>query len=158
LNNEFYLANYRAGVRIINTADLNTASTLNEIAFFDTYPASNSAQFNGAWSVYPYFPSGNFIVSDIERGLFVLRKNATLSIPNPDNFEVVAFPNPVKDKLNITSKETITSVAVYNILGKQIAFFQNINANEFTIKVLDWSQGLYLLKINNAKIIKFVVE
>jgi hypothetical protein len=47
---------------------------------------------------------------------------------------------------------------VYNILGKQIAFFQNINANEFTIKVLDWSQGLYLLKINNAKIIKFVVE
>ncbi|HHN78484.1 MAG TPA: hypothetical protein ENK11_07420, partial [Phycisphaerales bacterium] len=30
------------------------------------------AQFNGAWSVYPFFPSGTVIVSDIERGLFIL--------------------------------------------------------------------------------------
>ena len=27
----------------------------------------------GAWSVYPYLPSGNLLVSGVERGLFVLR-------------------------------------------------------------------------------------
>ena len=27
------------------------------------------------WSVYPYFPSGNVVVSGIEQGLFVLRPN-----------------------------------------------------------------------------------
>lgn len=31
------------------------------------------ASFNGAWSNYPYFDSGIIIVSDMERGLFVLR-------------------------------------------------------------------------------------
>ena len=158
LNNEFYLANYRAGVRIINTSNLNTASTLNEIAFFDTYPASNSAQFNGAWSVYPYFPSGNFIVSDIERGLFVLRKNAALGIPNSEKFEVTAFPNPVKDILNVTSNEEIKSIEIYNILGKQVDFIQNINAMQFSLNVLNYSQGLYLMNINNTKTIKFIVE
>merc|ERR1712232_258272 len=33
----------------------------------------NSAKFEGAWSVYPYFASGTILVSSIERGLFVLR-------------------------------------------------------------------------------------
>ena len=38
-----------------------------------SYPSSDSASFNGAWSNYPYFESGNVIVSGIEQGLFVLR-------------------------------------------------------------------------------------
>jgi hypothetical protein len=43
-----------------------------EIAFFDTFPVSDAAIFDGAWSVYPYFPSGTIIVSDISNGLFIL--------------------------------------------------------------------------------------
>lgn len=70
--NDFYLANYRAGLRIIDIADIDNGN-LNEVAFFDTYPTSNTANYNGAWSVYPYFASGSIIVSDIERGLFVLK-------------------------------------------------------------------------------------
>ena len=30
--------------------------------------------FNGAWSVYPYFKSENIIVSDINSGLFIVKK------------------------------------------------------------------------------------
>ena len=46
--------------------------TLQETACFDTYPASNDAALFGAWSVYPYLPSGTIIVSDVNNGLFVL--------------------------------------------------------------------------------------
>ena len=67
-----FQANYRAGLRILEIVDPVTAN-LQEEAFFDIYPSSDSAQFNGAWSVYPYFESGNVIVSGIEQGLFVLR-------------------------------------------------------------------------------------
>lgn len=66
-----FLSSYRAGLRILRVDDLSTAS-LSEIGFFDIYPSSDSANFNGAWSVYPYFPSGNVVVSGIEQGLFVL--------------------------------------------------------------------------------------
>jgi len=69
---EFFLANYTAGVRII---DITNITTMNEVGFFDTYPNSNSAAFAGAWNVYPFFPSGNIIVSDINNGLFVIRKS-----------------------------------------------------------------------------------
>jgi hypothetical protein len=54
-----------------------------EAAYFDIYPSSNSASFNGAWSNYPYFDSGIVVVSGIEQGLFVLQPNLTPPPPGP---------------------------------------------------------------------------
>ncbi|HWC27687.1 MAG TPA: choice-of-anchor B family protein [Solirubrobacteraceae bacterium] len=65
-------ANYRAGLRILDSTRVADGE-LREVAFFDVYPADDAAEFNGAWSVYPYFDSGIVIVSGIEQGLFVLR-------------------------------------------------------------------------------------
>jgi hypothetical protein len=67
-------ANYRAGLRILEIVDPSQAMLI-ERAFFDVFPDDNANQFNGAWSVYPYLPSGNILVSGIEQGLFVLRWN-----------------------------------------------------------------------------------
>lgn len=67
-----FQANYRSGLRILRLDDPASA-TLSQVGYFDIYPASDTANFNGAWSVYPYFPSGNVVVSGIEQGLFVLR-------------------------------------------------------------------------------------
>ena len=67
-----YQANYRAGLRILDISDVADA-TLTEVAYFDIYPSSNNASFNGAWNNYPFFASGNVIVSGMEQGLFVLR-------------------------------------------------------------------------------------
>jgi hypothetical protein len=52
--------------------DLSQAELL-EVGFFDTHPENDELSFNGAWGVYPFFASGIVIVSDINRGLFVLR-------------------------------------------------------------------------------------
>lgn len=69
LDEFIFQANYRSGLRVFDGSDpLNPV----EIAYFDTFPGSDAPDFNGAWSVYPYFPSGTVIVSDIERGLFIL--------------------------------------------------------------------------------------
>jgi hypothetical protein len=43
-----------------------------EVGFFDTYPLSNSAAFNGAWGTYPFLPSGNILVNDINSGLYIV--------------------------------------------------------------------------------------
>jgi len=75
-DNLFYLANYSAGVRMIDISNIENKS-ITEVGFFDTYPESDAASSNGVWSVYPYLPSGNIIVSDINRGLFIIRKTGT---------------------------------------------------------------------------------
>ncbi|MHC5109384.1 MAG: choice-of-anchor B family protein [Planctomycetota bacterium] len=67
-----YQANYRAGLRILDSSNIGLG-TLTEVAHFDVHPEDDNTGFNGAWSVYPYFDNDVVIVSSIERGLFVLR-------------------------------------------------------------------------------------
>lgn len=69
----FYLANYTAGVKIIDITNIGNKS-FSEVGFFDTHPENNSTGFNGAWNVYPYFQNGNIVISDINRGLFIVKK------------------------------------------------------------------------------------
>lgn len=69
----YYLANYTAGVRIIDISEISDG-IMNETGFFDTYPEDNSTTFKGAWNVFPYFESGNIVISDKEGGLFIIRK------------------------------------------------------------------------------------
>jgi hypothetical protein len=73
---------YRRGLSIL---DITNPATPSEIAFFDTFPspAANLPQFNGAWGVYPFLPSGTILVSNIEDGLFVLREQEDVE-PRPE--------------------------------------------------------------------------
>jgi len=64
-----YQSNYESGLRILR---INRATeTLSQVAYFDVHPISTEAEFNGAWSVFPYFPSGNIAINSINYGLFI---------------------------------------------------------------------------------------
>ncbi len=70
-----YVSHYRRGLVVF---DASEPEQLQEVASFDTFlqPAADSAGTDGAWGVYPFFPSGTVVVSDISNGLFVLRDGA----------------------------------------------------------------------------------
>ncbi len=89
--NIVFQANYRSGLRILRIDDPAQAQ-LTQIGFFDTYPSSNSASFDGAWSVYPYFDSGVVIVSSIDEGLFVLQPTGLCQPPSAPT-TLAATPN-----------------------------------------------------------------
>ena len=71
LGNRVFEANYTSGLRVLEFGDLANREMM-EVAFFDTYPQSDATDFSGAWSVYPFLPSGTILVSDVSNGLFVL--------------------------------------------------------------------------------------
>jgi choice-of-anchor B domain-containing protein len=153
-NNEFYLANYRAGLRIMNSANIETSSNMNEIAYFDTYPANNSAQFNGAWSTYPFFASGNILISDIERGLFIVKKNASLANEEFLNSDYTIYPNPANTFFRISSEISIETIVLYDTLGKIIKTYQS--AENYDIS--DLEKGLYFIRVNNDFTKKLIIE
>ncbi len=77
--NLLYVSHYRRGLVVF---DVSNPMQLRELSHFDTFvsPAGNSAGFDGAWGVYPFFPSGTVVISDISNGLFILRDHtATLA-------------------------------------------------------------------------------
>ncbi len=60
---------YTDGVVII---DGTRPANMIEIGNYDTF-AGGDGGFNGAWGAYPYLPSGNLLVTDINSGLYVLK-------------------------------------------------------------------------------------
>jgi len=82
--NYTFQANYRRGLRILRISDAATG-TLTEEAYFDTYPEGDGNGFSGAWNVYPFFPSGNVLISDFNRGFFLVRPE--IEIVHIDGFE-----------------------------------------------------------------------
>lgn len=64
-------AYYTDGVKIV---DASRPTNLVEVGSYDTYPGPDGG-FAGVWGIYPYFPSGLLIASDIQTGLWVFKPN-----------------------------------------------------------------------------------
>ncbi|GAB4119941.1 MAG: hypothetical protein Tsb0027_14760 [Wenzhouxiangellaceae bacterium] len=81
-------ANYRRGMRILEITDPATG-TLTEAGYFDTYPEGDGNSFDGAWNVYPFFPSGNILISDFNRGFILVRPEFSIlsEVFKVDGFE-----------------------------------------------------------------------
>ena len=87
-----------------------------------------------------------------------------LAINEFENSDFVFYPNPVHDIVTVSLKNesnSITNIAVYDVLGKQIYTQKpsNFIANQ-TIDLSTVSKGIYLLEIttsNNLKVVKKLV-
>lgn len=80
-----YLHNYESGLRIFDTTG-KTSDTFIEVAYFDCAPESAGLNFLGSWSGY-MFPSGNYVISSVERGLFVVRPTDSFIETTPSDDE-----------------------------------------------------------------------
>ena len=154
----FYLSNYTAGIRIVDISSVG-ANEVNEVGFFDTYPESNSVAFNGVWSNYPYFESGNIVVSDINRGFFLIRQSGALETSNFQNQEFKIFPNPASSYVNIqNTQENIQRIEIFNLLGQKIFFRDFKDEKQIQIDLDSYESGMYLLKINNSFTRKLIIK
>jgi len=70
------VSSYEDGVVIF---DLSNPEAPTRVAYYDTFDNTTYTGYNGCWGVYPYFPSGNIIASDVISGLFILSTSLTLT-------------------------------------------------------------------------------
>lgn len=70
-NDYLIISYYTNGCMVV---DASHPDNLIEVGNLDTYLGGNGG-FSGAWGAYPFLPSGNVLVSDINTGLWVLAPN-----------------------------------------------------------------------------------
>ena len=66
-----FISYYEDGVLVF---DISDPANVTRLAYYDTYP--DNVQYNGyigCWGVYPFFPSGTIVASDMNNGLYVLQ-------------------------------------------------------------------------------------
>ncbi len=61
------------------------------------------------------------------------------------------YPNPVVDRyVKIVAEDAISSVAIYDVMGKQIQFSSNTNETTFDVDMIDFRPGLYIIKVSSG--------
>lgn len=156
--NRLYLSNYRAGLRLVDISDIENNSIF-EVGFFDSYPEDDITDFAGVWNIYPFFESGNIVISDVNRGLFIVKEPVVLSNGDftADLFSIA--PNPAKDFITVSAKENIiTVVEMYNVLGQRVKNLRFTPTASKTININDLASGMYMVKINENTVTKLVKD
>jgi len=138
---KYYMASYRAGLRVFDLTNI-AGGSISEEGYFDSYPGSNSANFSGAWSVYPYFDSGNIVISDINRG-FLLVKAATIDLTAPtancQNITLVldASGNATITASDVDNGSSDNSGTVYLEICNDTFTCDDLGPNDVTLEIYD---------------------
>jgi len=89
LGNYAHISYYTSGYVVLDISDPTNPVLAGQ---YDTYPSNNSGNYAGAWGCYPYLPSGNTLISDMQTGLYVLKFNGSIPV------ELNSFTASVNDK------------------------------------------------------------
>lgn len=73
-----YVSYYYDGIQVY---DISNPVEPCRVTYYDTYEAANNSFFQGAWGVYPFLPSGNILVSDMNNGLYVVGFSKYFTLP-----------------------------------------------------------------------------
>ncbi|MNX55911.1 hypothetical protein D3C86_866870 [compost metagenome] len=86
--------------------------------------------------------------------------DTSLSTNSFDNASFKAYPNPVRNLLNLSYTENMSDIAVFNLLGQQV-LSKKVNATESQIDMSTLTSGTYLVKVyvgNQVKTLKVVKQ
>lgn len=90
---------------------------------------------------------------DSPEGPFTISVTTTLSSDSFNNANFSAYPNPVKDVLNISYTSEISSVRVINMIGQEV-LSKNINATSSQVDMSQLSAGTYIINVTVGDAIK----
>ncbi len=169
--NYLYVSYYFDGLQVYDVSDpLNPQ----RVMYYDTYPGETIKDYKGAWGVFPFLPSGNILVSDMQTGLYVVegiddgckeKQNtncdsfvATNNLnSNVDQFNV--FPNPISDFLNVKIDFNSNNVDVVDLqitdISGQIILTQKEKVqmtNNWQMDLTNFQNGFYILNIKSKNL------
>ena len=114
----------------------------------------SSTLYIGVWKF------GTAIPSSTSKDYVISAYDGSLGNSSFDNANFAFYPNPVKNILNLSYNQEISSVEVFNLLGQKVNS-NKINANSAQIDMSNLSKGAYMVKVTSndqVKTIKVIKE
>lgn len=160
LGDQVFIAYYQDGLQVF---DISNPSTPVRTGYFDTFwqnpPGTYlSPDYAGAWGAYPWLPSGNILVSDMQNGLFVLDASAIIPSSNDlpgDISQIKLWPVPAHDHiLNVSVVNKYSGKINYNIYdlsGRIIIsgeFRKTIANHKLEIAIDKLTAGSYIIEFS----------
>ena len=157
-DNYVYVSSYHDGLQVYDISDQQDPF---KVASFSTYLMDDHDSYRGAWGVYPFLPSGNILVSDMQYGLYVL-ENTGFNTINDENKNLCLSPNPAYNTIQIElpENEITLDLFIYDLKGQIIDQKQISNGNNI-LSVVSLDHGIYIVQAQGEKTLyqqKFIVQ
>lgn len=168
-----FVSYYEEGLQLY---DISIRHAPKKVGHYQTYTETYIDSFGverkdysksgGAWGVYPYLPSGNILVSDRGKGLFILKlgdlsKPKPPRIPPPKYPHRGLYPNPAEEFVDlIYPANRIVSVRLIDLLGRTVE--ENLEFYKYHRNTrINFSRrhkfGVYLLEVQTLSEV-FITE
>ncbi|MEM1121665.1 MAG: choice-of-anchor B family protein, partial [Bacteroidota bacterium] len=170
-----YVSYYYDGLRVYDISDQANPKL---VSYYDTFAAPNDRRYKGAWGVYPFLPSGNILLSDMQTGLYVFEGmgdncqtqnresinlqnqncNLTSTADIPIWSDLKMSPNPATEKtsliVNFPQALDHLTISLIDVNGQiiQRQDYRQVLAgkNDFTILLPNsLAKGLYFLSLRS---------
>ncbi len=152
---------------IINTNDIDFSQVqFSNLLTYTGQPTMTQYYSNAPFVSNVYDGHSNIIsidsnvtsIIDVNKfSITVIEANSTLGIADIDNKDFIIYPNPVTDKLNISSTNSLLSISIMSINGAKV-YEGNIIDNKVDLSTLN--SGIYFVKIetDNESVIKKLIK
>ncbi len=154
-----YVSYYYDGYQVFDISD-PAAPVLSRS--YDTYPGADGNSYKGAWGIYPFLPSGNVLVSDMQTGLYVFGPDTDCglvsSIHAPaqkrnENHRFSVFPTISPDgTFNVSSLYPSTGqeimMRIYQSNGQCVIAQRAVLNGQTTSVHAPFAEGMYFMHLS----------
>jgi choice-of-anchor B domain-containing protein len=152
--NLLYMAYYQDGLQVY---DITNPAAPVLAGYFDTYyqnPAGTypSPAYAGAWGAYPWLPSGNILVSDMQNGLFVLDPSGIAAVTSPVKNDFAIRPNPAVPGHRMvieSAQELHHGLLRFTDIAGHTVYSTGFDGKNLSITVPDIASGLYIVSLEH---------
>ncbi len=148
--NKLYSAYYYDGIYVWSIENPQNPTLL---GFYDTCTLWHQESFEGAWGVYPFLPSGNILVSDMQTGLWVFTLDQSVSVSETKSKNRLdIWPNPAKSVIHADISELgLCKYSVFSSTGREVLKGEKNLFKTLEINTESLSAGLYYLHLKTRK-------
>jgi len=104
---------------------------------------------------------GNYAqATDNPEGLFRIQISSSLSNEEVNFTNLKVYPNPVKNVLNVSFSQEISTVEIFNLLGQKVSS-KLMNANQGEVDMTNLTSGAYTVRVTSndqVKTLKVIKE
>jgi hypothetical protein len=147
--NRYYMSNYSRGLTVL---DITKPASPTLAGRFDSYPSSDGVGFPGAWGTYPFLPSGNVLISDIDSGFYVVEDNTRDTAAGTLSFVAQSFGADETQTASIAVQRDGSATGAISVDWELIAANTSPADVVATSGTLNWAAGDSTSKVINFDI------
>ncbi len=152
-NDKLYVSYYVNGLQVYDISDPENPQR--EMYYDTSTELPQLGTYRGNWGVYPFLPSGNILLSDMQNGLFVVDGDLPV-VGVEENFhnnEIKIYPNPSVGlfhiDLSIFENQPV-QVNIFDIDGRLIQSAKSFDS-KLSIDLSNEKNGIYSAVIKTEK-------